>query len=104
MYNNGRNNNNRNYNNGGYNNNNRNYNNGGYNNNQNYNNGYDNNNYIDRPYEINEPVRHIATGVKLIVINYGREQVECRKPDLSADYFYLHELEPFVESNGNNNN
>lgn len=78
------------YNNGGRNNGNfNNRNNSGWNNNQN---GYFNN---DRPYELNQPVRHIATGVKLIVINYGREQVECRKPDLSSDYFYLHELEPF---------
>lgn len=67
-------------------------NNGGWNNNQGYNN---NGNYSDKPYELNQPVRHIATGIKLIVINYGREQVECRKPDLTSDYFYLHELEPF---------
>ena len=52
------------------------------------------------PYEINQPVRHIATGVKLTVIRYGREQIECRKPDLSAEWFYLYELEPI--SNGQN--
>ena len=79
-------------NNNGYNGNrNNNRNNGGYNNNRG---GYSNNDY---PYEINEPVRHIATGVKLIVISYGREQIECRKPDLSAEYFYPYELEPFTE-------
>lgn len=47
------------------------------------------------PYQINQAVRHIATGTKLIVIKIGREQVECRKPDLCADWFYLYELEPF---------
>lgn len=88
-YNNGYNNGGRN--NGGYNN----RNNGGWNNNQNYNGNGNFDNFNNRPYELNQPVRHIATGVKLIVINYGREQVECRKPDLSSDYFYLHELEPF---------
>lgn len=92
-------------NNNGYNGNrNNNRNNGGYNNNRggngswgnnNYNNDGYNNNYY--PYEINEPVRHIATGTKLIVISYGREQIECRKPDLSAEYFYPYELEPFTE-------
>ena len=97
----------------------RNYNNGGYNNNRGYNNrnndrGYNNrgnnnwgNDYDDRdrfqqdqrprPFDINQPVRHIATGVRLIVISYGREQIECRKPDLSADYFYDYELEPMPE-------
>ena len=97
--------NNNNYNNGGYNRNNNNRNNGSWNNNQNYNSnpnfnqGFNGQQGYDRPYEINQPVRHIATGVKLIVINYGREQVECRKPDLSADYFYLHELEPYDDEN-----
>lgn len=52
---------------------------------------------IPRPFEINQPVRHIATGVRLVVIRYGREQVECRKPDLSSDYFYLYELEPISD-------
>lgn len=51
-----------------------------------------------RPYEINQPVRHIATGTRLIVINYGREQIECRKPDLTAEYFYEYELEPIDEA------
>lgn len=52
------------------------------------------------PFEINQPVRHIATGIKLIVIKYGREQIECRKPDLSAEYFYDYELEPWIEEIG----
>ncbi len=46
------------------------------------------------PYQINQTVRHIGTGAKLIVIKIGREQVECRKPDLGADWFYLYEIEP----------
>ena len=85
------------YNNGRNNGNFNNRNNGGWNNNHNYNNNgsFNDSNCGNRPYDLNQPVRHIATGVKLIVINYGREQVECRKPDLSSDYFYLHELEPF---------
>lgn len=97
------------YNNGGYNNNRNN----GYNNNRSNDRGYNNsrnnnwgNDYDDRdrfqdqrprPFEINQAVRHIATGVRLIVISYGREQIECRKPDLSADYFYEYELEPMPE-------
>ena len=50
-----------------------------------------------RPFKINQAVRHIGTGAKLIVIRYGREQVECRKPDLSSDYFYIYELEAWPE-------
>ena len=46
-----------------------------------------------RPFELNQIVRHIGTGIKLTVIGYGREQVLCRKPDLGTDYFYVHELE-----------
>ena len=53
---------------------------------------------MDRPFEINEPVIHVATGIKLTVIRYGREQVECRKPDLSSEWFYLYELQPLNES------
>lgn len=51
----------------------------------------------NRPFKINQIVRHIGTGVKLVVIGYGREQVKCRKPDLSADYFYIYELEEIKE-------
>lgn len=51
----------------------------------------------NRPFKINQAVRHIGTGAKLIVIRYGREQVECRKPDLSSDYFYIYELEAWSE-------
>lgn len=49
------------------------------------------------PYELNQFVRHIATGTKLIVIKYGREQIECRKPDLSSEWFYPYELELWKE-------
>lgn len=60
--------------------------------------GYNNcGNFMNHPYELNQPVRHIATGTRLIVINYGREQIECRKPDLTAEYFYEYELEPIDE-------
>lgn len=52
-----------------------------------------NSNNVVRPFEINQVVRHKVTGVNLIVIKYGREQIECRKPDLSAEYFYPYELE-----------
>lgn len=46
-----------------------------------------------RPFAMNQIVRHIGTGIKLTVIGYGREQVLCRKPDLGTDYFFVHELE-----------
>lgn len=70
-----------------------------------YNRGYGDNRgggYDDRdrgpacPFSINQPVRHIATGVKLSVIRIGREQIECRKPDLSSEWFYEYELEPIA--------
>lgn len=51
----------------------------------------------NRPFKINQTVRHIGTGIKLVVIGYGREQVKCRKPDLTADYFYIYELEEIKE-------
>lgn len=67
--------------------------------NRSWGNGYDDRDrdMMPRPFEINQPVRHIATGVRLTVIRYGREQVECRKPDLSSEYFYLYELEAIPE-------
>lgn len=66
---------------------------------------YGDRNFDDRnrmskcPYEINQPVKHIATGIKLSVIRIGREQIECRKPDLSSEWFYDYELEPIGENN-----
>ena len=72
---------------------------GGYNNNG-YGNGYNNGGY-DRyepmpniPFELGQMVRHRATGTELSVIRIGREQVECRMPDLTSAWFYVHELEP----------
>lgn len=81
---------------------------GGYRNN-NYGGGYRNNNYggnyqgyqpqQDRfqnpgfPFDIGQVVRHKTTGQELTVISYGREQIECRLPDLTSQYFYVHELE-----------
>ena len=50
---------------------------------------------MPHPFNIGDRVVHKATGTELTVISYGREQVECRKPDLGAEYFYLHELEPY---------
>ena len=65
-----------------------------------YNGGYNNGNY-DRyepappiPFELGQMVRHRATGTELSVIRIGREQVECRMPDLTSAWFYVHELEP----------
>lgn len=46
------------------------------------------------PFEIGQRVMHRATQTELTVISYGREQIECRLPDLRSDWFYLHELEP----------
>lgn len=66
--------------------------------------GYDRGGY-DRPsfdrmnsngrfhFEIGQKVIHVATGLELSVISFGREQIECRKPDLSTGWFYEHELE-----------
>lgn len=45
-------------------------------------------------FSIGEKVLHVASGVELSVIGYGREQLECRKPDLSSEWFYEHELAP----------
>lgn len=47
-------------------------------------------------FQIGQMVRHKATGTELSVIRYGREQLECRMPDLSSNWFYPHELEPIV--------
>jgi len=46
------------------------------------------------PYEIGQKVVHKATGIELFVISFGREQIECRKPDLTTGWFYVHELAP----------
>lgn len=49
-------------------------------------------------FDIGEKVIHTATGTELSVIGFGREQIECRKPDLSTGWFYDHELQP-IDSN-----
>lgn len=75
------------------------YNNGGYN--RNYG-GYNNGGYPQQRYEpapapipfnVGEMVRHRATNTELSVVRIGREQVECRLPDLTSQWFYVHELE-----------
>ena len=76
----------------GYNNNRR----GGYNNNRGgYNRGYDRGYDNGRRFmfDIGQKVVHRGSGTELIIINYGREQYECRKPDLTSAWFYEHELE-----------
>lgn len=46
------------------------------------------------PYEIGQVVRHKTTNEELTVIRYGREQLECRLPNLTSQWFYVYELEP----------
>lgn len=67
-----------------------------------YGGGYDRNSDRRFRFEIGEKVIHAASGLELSVISYGREQLECRKPDLTTGWFYEHELEPI--SNGSANN
>ena len=50
-------------------------------------------------FSIGEKVLHVASGIELNVIGYGREQLECRKPDLTSEWFYEHELAP-LENGG----
>lgn len=49
-------------------------------------------------FDIGEKVIHSATGIELSVISYGREQLECRKPDLNTIWCYPHELEHIAPS------
>ena len=65
--------------------------------------GYDRNNDRRFRFEIGEKVLHVASGLELSVINYGREQLECRKPDLSTGWFYEHELESISNGSSQNN-
>lgn len=46
------------------------------------------------PFDIGQVVIHKATKEELTVIRFGREQIECRLPNLSSEWFYVHELEP----------
>ena len=43
-------------------------------------------------FDIGQKVIHIATGIELSIIGYGREQLECRKPDLTTVWMYEDEL------------
>ena len=45
-------------------------------------------------FDIGQKVIHIATGTELSIISFGREQIECRKPDLSTVWVYEHEISP----------
>lgn len=45
-------------------------------------------------FDIGQKVVHIATGLELSVISFGREQIECRKPDMSTVWVYEHEIAP----------
>ena len=44
---------------------------------------------------------HTATGMELSVVRFGREQLECRKPDLSTVWLYEYELEPVTGNDQN---
>lgn len=46
----------------------------------------------DCPYAIGEMVLHRATNTEMSVIRIGREQVQCRLPDMRAEWFYVEEL------------
>ena len=45
-------------------------------------------------FDIGQKVIHTATGQELSVVRHGREQLECRKADLSTVWLYEYELEP----------
>ena len=40
--------------------------------------------------------------MELSVISFGREQIECRKPDLDTVWVYEYEIEPMDQMGGNN--
>ena len=46
------------------------------------------------PFSIGQKLRHKYTGTELFMIREGREQIECRTPDMRTEWFYIHELEP----------
>lgn len=45
-------------------------------------------------FDIGQKVIHNATGIELSIISFGREQIECRKPDLDTIWVYEHEISP----------
>lgn len=51
-------------------------------------------------YDIGQKVIHSATGMELSIIGYGREQLECRKPDMGVVWVYEHEIEPMTNAGG----
>lgn len=59
--------------------------------------GYDRNQYQQQPrhmrYDVGQKVIHRASGIELTIIRLGREQYECRKPDLTTGWFYENELD-----------
>lgn len=58
--------------------------------------------YDDQParkYNVGDVLRIVDTDVIVRVIHLGREQYECRLPDLRTQYFYEHELEPAPDKN-----
>ena len=65
---------------------------GGYNDRRDFNR-FDNHGF---KFDIGQKVLHIATGTELSVIGFGREQIECRKPDLNTVWVYEHEIEPIT--------
>ena len=52
-------------------------------------------------FDIGQKVIHTATGMELSVVRFGREQLECRKPDLSTVWLYEYELEPVTGNDAN---
>lgn len=80
-----------------------------------YDRGYDHPRYDDRRgnydngpqqerqfrFDIGQKVIHTATGMELSVVRFGREQLECRKPDLSTVWLYEYELEPVTGNDQN---
>lgn len=78
---------------------------GGYGRRDDYRGGYDRGGYDGRrdfnrfdnrgsQYDIGQKVVHLATGTELSIISFGREQIECRKPDLDTVWVYEHEIAP----------
>lgn len=64
--------------------------------------GYGRGGYDDRPqnngkYNIGDVLNVIGHGITVHVVRIGREQYECRLPDLRTEWFYEHELEPVQE-------
>ena len=53
-------------------------------------------------FDIGQKVIHKATGMELSVISFGREQIECRKPDLDTVWVYEYEIEPMNQMGDNN--